>query len=173
MKDFKVICLQNLKKIGFHSWGIFTHTIALVGIESASLRSSKISHTWWKRKIKPNTNFYHPLAIGLTGFKCICVGAQCVQLFAISWTGAHQAPLSMTFSRQEYWSGLPCPPPGDLPNPGTEPSSLASPALAGGFFATVPTGFTITYESAHSEGQDQNQEAEVTWNQGENSEERE
>ena len=43
----------------------------------------------------------------------------------------------MEFSRQENWSGLPCPPPGDLPNPGTEPASLASPALAGRFFSTV------------------------------------
>ena len=45
------------------------------------------------------------------------------QLFATLWTVAHQAPLSMGFSRQEYWSGLPCPPPQDLPNPGTEPMS--------------------------------------------------
>ena len=45
----------------------------------------------------------------------------------------------MGFSRQEYWSGLPCPPPGDLPNPGTEPTSLMSPALAGGFFTTSST----------------------------------
>ena len=52
--------------------------------------------------------------------------------------GACQAPLSMRFSRQEYWSGLPCPLPGDLPNSGIEPTSLASPALAGGFFTTVP-----------------------------------
>ena len=59
-----------------------------------------------------------------------------VQLFAILWTVAHQAPLSMGFSRQEYWSGLPCSPPGDLPNPGTEPTSLTTPALAGGFFIT-------------------------------------
>ena len=44
-----------------------------------------------------------------------------VRLFATPWTLAHQAPLSMGFSRQEYWSGLPCPPPGDLPNPGVEP----------------------------------------------------
>ena len=58
-----------------------------------------------------------------------------VQLFAIPWTVAHQSPLSMGLSRQEYWSGLPCPPPGDLPNPGTEPMSLASPALADGFLA--------------------------------------
>ena len=49
-----------------------------------------------------------------------------VQLFATPWTVAHQAPLSMGFSRQEYWNGLPCLPPGDLPNPGIKP---ASPAL--------------------------------------------
>ena len=48
-----------------------------------------------------------------------------VQLFATPWTVAHQAPLSMEFSRQEYWSGLPFPSPGDLPNPGIEPSSPA------------------------------------------------
>ena len=51
----------------------------------------------------------------------------------------HQAPLSMGFSRQEYWSGLPCPPPGALPNPGMEPMSLASAALAGRFFSTNAT----------------------------------
>ena len=62
-----------------------------------------------------------------------------VQLSATLWTVACQAPLSMGFSRQEYWSGLPCPPPGDLPNPGIEPVSLASPALAGGFFTTSAT----------------------------------
>ena len=49
---------------------------------------------------------------------------------------AHQAALSTWFSREEYWSGLPCPPPGDLPTPGTEPMTLTSPALAGGFFTT-------------------------------------
>ena len=55
------------------------------------------------------------------------------------WTVACQAPLSMGFSRQEYWSGLPCPPPGDLPDPGIEPRSLTSPPLAGGFFTTAAT----------------------------------
>jgi len=54
-------------------------------------------------------------------------------------TVAHEAPLSMGFSKQEYWSGLPCPPPGDLPNPGTEPTSLMSPALAGRFVTTSTT----------------------------------
>ena len=50
-----------------------------------------------------------------------------------------QAPLSMGFSRQEYWSGLPCPPPGDRPHPAVSSSSLMSPALAGGFFTTSAT----------------------------------
>ena len=62
-----------------------------------------------------------------------------VQLFVTLWTVASQAPLSMAFSGQEYWSELPCPPPRDLPNPGIEPESLASPALAGGFFTTMPS----------------------------------
>ena len=52
-----------------------------------------------------------------------------VQLFATLWTVAHQAPLFMGFSRQEYWRGLPCPPPEDLPDPGIELTSPASPAL--------------------------------------------
>ena len=57
-------------------------------------------------------------------------------LFATLWTIAYQALLSMALSRQEYWTGLPCCPPGDLSDPGTEPVSPMSPALAGGFFTT-------------------------------------
>ena len=57
--------------------------------------------------------------------------------FVTPWTTAHLAPLSMGFSRQEYWSGLPCPLPGDLPDPETESTS---PALAGGFFTPEPPG---------------------------------
>ena len=53
----------------------------------------------------------------------------CVRLFVTPWTVAHQAPLSMGFSRQENWSGLPCPPPGDLPNPRIEPMSPEAPEL--------------------------------------------
>ena len=52
-----------------------------------------------------------------------------VQLFVTLWTVAHQAPLSMGFSRQEYWSGLPFPPPGDLPDPGIGPMLPVAPAL--------------------------------------------
>ena len=56
------------------------------------------------------------------------------------WTIARQAPLSMGFFRHEYWSGLPCPPPGNLPDPGIEPRSLMSPALSDRFFTTSATG---------------------------------
>ena len=65
-------------------------------------------------------------------YVCVCVLSHfsCVRLFATLWTVAHQAPLSIGFSRQEYWSGLPCSPPEDLSNPGIEPASLMSPALA-------------------------------------------
>ena len=68
-----------------------------------------------------------------------------VQLFATLWTIACQAPLSMGFSWQEFWSGLPFPPPGDLPNPGIEPASPASPVLAWGFFTTEPPGKPVVY----------------------------
>ena len=70
-----------------------------------------------------------------------CLGH--VQLFVIPWTVACQAPLSMAFSRQEYWNGLPCPPPGDLPNPGIKPVSPVALALVGGFFTTEPLGKPI------------------------------
>ena len=60
------------------------------------------------------------------------------------WTVALQASVSMGLSRQEYWSGLPCPPPGDLPDPGIKPTSLMSPALAGRFFTT-----SATWEAHH------------------------
>ena len=63
-----------------------------------------------------------------------------VQLFATLWTGAHHAPLSLGFFRQEYWSRLPFPPPGDLPNPGIEPLSPASPALQADSLPTEPSG---------------------------------
>ena len=64
-----------------------------------------------------------------------------VQLFATPWTVAHQVPLSMGFSREDYWRGLPFPSPGDLPDPGSHPIPPASPALAGRFFTTEPQSF--------------------------------
>ena len=64
----------------------------------------------------------------------------CVQLFVTPWTVAHQAPLSMGFPRQEYWSGMPFSPPRGLLEPGIKPMSPVSPALAVGLFTTEPPG---------------------------------
>ena len=70
---------------------------------------------------------------------CVCAESLQSCLTVTPWTVAHQDPLSMGFSRQEHWSGLSCPPPGDLPSPGIELTSPVSPALAGGFFTTSDT----------------------------------
>ena len=69
--------------------------------------------------------------------KCMLNRFSRVRLFATLGTVAHQAPLSMGFSRQEYWSGLPCPSPGDLPDPGIEPTS---PALKADTLTSEPPG---------------------------------
>ena len=70
---------------------------------------------------------------------CVCVLSR-VQFFVTPRTVVHQAPLSTGFPRQQYWSGLPFPSPGNLPDPGIEPASLTSAALVGGFFTTEPMG---------------------------------
>ena len=71
---------------------------------------------------------------------CVCANLlQPCPLFATPWTVAHQAPLSMGFSRQEYQSGLPFPSPGDLPDPGIEPGALMSPALQAGSLPAEPS----------------------------------
>ena len=68
---------------------------------------------------------------------CVCSYFNCVCLFGTLWAVACQAPLSVGFSRKEYWSGLPFPPPGNLPNPGTKPQVSHT---AGGLFTTEPPG---------------------------------
>ena len=70
----------------------------------------------------------------------MCMHVQSCVIPVTPWIVVHQAPLSMEFSRQEYWSGLPFPTSGDLPDPGVESVSLESPALAGGSFIPVPPG---------------------------------
>ena len=71
---------------------------------------------------------------------CVLSHFSRVQIFVILWTAALQALLSVGFSREEYWSGVPYPPPGDLPDPGSEPVPLMSLALAGGFLPLAPPG---------------------------------
>ena len=72
----------------------------------------------------------------------------CVRFFAAPWTVAQQAPLSIEFSRQEYWSGLSLPSPGDPPYPGIKPTFLVSPALAGKVFSPAePAGKPKTWKA--------------------------
>ena len=81
---------------------------------------------------------------------CTCCHFSHVQLSETLSTVACQASLSMKLSRQEYWSGLPCPPPGDLPNPGMVPMSLMSPASGGGLFTTSATWEVLLFHITNS-----------------------
>ena len=95
----------------------------------------------------------------MLGWLCYAVLSRfiCVWPFATLWTVAHQAPLSVGFSWQEYWSGFMCPPPGDLSNPGIEPLSLKSPALAGRLFTT-----STTWEALWDDSKVQNDIIQIT-----------
>ena len=84
-----------------------------------------------------------------TACECMLSHFSHVWLLATLWTIAHQAPLSTVFSRQEYWSGLLCPPPGDLSHPEVKPMSLTSPALSGGFFTNCATWEALTACNRH------------------------
>ena len=86
--------------------------------------------------MQPRKRIFNLLLINI---KCLLSHFSRVQLFATLWTVACQALLSMGFSRQEYWSGLPFPSPGDLLDPGIKPRSPVSPALADGFVTTSTT----------------------------------
>ena len=100
-----------------------------------ALRSSWI-HTL---KLQVTDFFFHEGLDAKYGNACMLSCFSYVQLFATLWTIARQAPLSLGFSTQEYWTGLPCPPPGDLPNPGIEPRSPA--LLADSLLPEAPGDF--------------------------------
>ena len=97
--------------------------------------SSRASATVSLSPAWPSTCF-PPSVLHRSVFTCMAAGVHVcchfshIQLFVTLWTVAHQAPLSMGFSRQERWSGLLCPPPGALPHPGIEPASPAASALS-------------------------------------------
>ena len=84
-----------------------------------------------------------------------------VQLFVTPWTVAHQAPLSMGLSRQEYWSGLPFPPPGNLPDPGIKPLSLTLLDWQGGSLPLVPPGKSSNVKSKPKKALQEAQETQV------------
>ena len=107
---------------------------------------------------RKNSRLYTlPMCVCVHACACVHTHAHLValscQLFAAPWAAACQGPLSMGFSRQEYWSGLPFSTPGDLPDRGIKPMSFASPALTGEFFTTELPGKS----HVHSLQQDKNQ----------------
>ena len=85
-----------------------------------------------------------PEELGVIISVCVCV-CSAMPDSVTPWTVVHQTPLSMEFSRQEYWSGVPFPTPGDRPKPGIEPESFVSPALAGRFFFTTSAAWEAPY----------------------------
>ena len=129
----------------------FTHTISNACEPNTILQVRKLRPrdlTWLSPLGKASQSSVqvrqgsHSFSSGcLCAHLCVCMLSHlsCVRLFATHSTAAGQAPLSMGFSRQEYWSELPRPSPGDVPDPGIKPASLKSPALAVRFFITSAT----------------------------------
>ena len=109
-------------------WAIENNELLIHAITWMNLKMTRQPTLKWLRK-----NPYMCMSV------CMFSPFIGVWLFANLWTVAHQAPLSMGFSREEYWSRLPCPPPGDRPDPGIEPISCVS-CNAGRFFTDEPQG---------------------------------
>ena len=131
----------------------YTHTAVCAGDGQLwragwcrQLCSVPCDNLWWRRMYTKNICEYMCVCVCTFNiiiiflWACVLNCFSCVQLFATPWTVACQAPLSMGFSRQKYWRGLPYPSPGDLPNPGIEPASLKYPALAEGSLPLAPPG---------------------------------
>ena len=121
------------------TWWAAVHRVAKsrTWLKWLSSSSSMIHYINWLPNSEPSLHPWYKLHF-VTVHTSFCMIAQLlshVWLFMSPWTVAHQVPLSTGFSRQEHWSGLPFPSPGDFPDSGIKP---ASPALAGGFFTTEP-----------------------------------
>ena len=112
-------------------------------MRSDQIRSDQISRSVMSDSLQPHESQHARPPCGQCKIVSLCACVlSCfsrVPLCANLWTTAHQAPLSMGFSRQEYWSGLPCPPLGNLPDPEIKLLSLMPPALAGVFFTPSAT----------------------------------
>ena len=116
-------------------FGHLTCRIPHLDISFNTYLTGNLKHFWCPKPL--NIGVFKTHFFGCFFFFLLrCLPSVCshVQLSVTPWIVAHQAPLSMGLSRQEYWSELPFPTPGNLPNPGIKPKSLASPALAGRFF---------------------------------------
>ena len=114
-----------------------------------SMGSHRVRHDWSDLAAAAAADWIKQIAAFPIWCCAMLSHFSCVQLFAPLWTIACEAPLSMRFSRQEYWTGLPCPSPEDLPDLEVAPLSLTSPALAGGFFVTSATWEALQYGRFH------------------------
>ena len=144
---------RSLGSIALITWSMIWHLFSNLSLDptaqDAQTQSQKTAYISWSSEhgyLKRRDSLFQffwllfcPLFPNINLYQNPVLCAQMlshIRLFATPWTVAHQAPLSMGFSRQKYWSGVPFPLPGDLPNPGIEPASFTSPALAGRFFTT-------------------------------------
>ena len=133
---------KDLMRTQIHKWSLFISQ-ATTAMCPTQTRKLQIDCSLFPYHHLRNHNSFIHLLIGhlvlcqaWSLHVCVFSCFSCVQLFVTPLTVAHQAPLSVGFSRQVYWSGLPYPPPGDLPHPGSKPGS---PASAGRFFTTNAT----------------------------------
>ena len=148
-----LIFLNNLKirplsSLFFFNLGEFTYGTLSFSFLTLERRVKKKLR--WKENLNLNMICFCPPnmleSIICQSMYCVLSHFSCVWFFVTPWTLTCQAPLFMGFSKQEYWNGLLCPPPGDLPNPGMEPASLMSLALAGRFFTTIATWETLSVQ---------------------------
>ena len=135
--------------------GMFTSFPSL-GLHVAN--GSLVFRTW--SRVTLPIPFHSAVLFLLQTSPCLGAGGVLIRvgLFSTPWTVARQAPLSMGFPRQEYWSGSPFLPPEDLPDSGIEPTSLASPALAGGFFTAWATWEALVCAEGRRKGNTQRRE---------------
>ena len=128
----------------FKTWDLFSTCSRIYWLKYLKLNTFLGIMASWRTERVVWVGRKGEITLGMKVMEVMCVMSVCVhsrgQLSATPSTVAHQAPLSIGFSRQEYCSGLPFPPPRDLPNPGIKPMSLATPALTGGFFTTKLPG---------------------------------
>ena len=102
--------------------------------------------TVFSRSFPLNHHYLCRVCVRTRGRTCVCS----IDSVVSPWIMVHQAPLSMEFSQEEYWSGLPCPPPGDLPDPGMRPMSPVSPALQADSLLLKPWVLSIPFKPHHS-----------------------
>ena len=126
----------------------YSHTLVNAHLNSKLIAVGTEKNQQWPKRESPGLYLEAPLSEGtlppLFHSRLCVLSCSVMSDSAAPWTVASQAPLSTEFIRQEYWSGLPFPPPQNLPNTGIKPTSLSSPALAPGFFTTSTTWEAFT-----------------------------